>query len=600
MFNNLNLTIGRKLSIGYGILIFAILVYVILTIVTTRRNANLNKEISEVYMPSESNLNELSNQIVNSKMLIKNWVFIDKKLDTPDKLMLRELQDKTFPLIKSELDKLSDKWSEEGNEDKNDKNLYHQTIVTINDSLFARHREIMDKLKDFANYDDPVVIFDIIPLVEEGGTVMKLTDRILTNLNYLTEKQTTKVAAARKEMNASFTSFQLLVIITGIILIALALATAFFTVISIVVPLRKGVEFAKSLGSGNLMSTVDIKQSDEIGELAEALREMVNKLRDIIVKIIDGSEKIAATGQEMNNRAQQLSQGATDQASSTEEVSSSMEEMVSNIQQNSENARQTEKIALTASHGINKVREAAKESVNSIKAIAEKISIVNDIAFQTNILALNAAVEAARAGEHGRGFAVVAAEVRKLAERSKLAADQIQVLAKTSVITTEEAGNSLFNIVPEIERTAKLVQEITSASIEQNSGVDQINNSIQQLNHITQQNAIASDEISKNAKALSDYADELKDLIAFFKIEHSGHQQKISTKTTFESMLSDKIVAKTVKKEEIVKKVEKVKREENVKPETPDEKPKIKKAASSGIKLNLYGNDAADADYEKF
>ena len=242
MFNNLNLTIGRKLSIGYGILIFAILVYVILTIVTTRRNANLNKEISEVYMPSESNLNELSNLIVNSKMLIKNWVFIDKKLDTPDKLRLRELQDKTFPLIKSELDKLSDKWSEEGNEDKNDKNLYHQTIVTINDSLFARHREIMDKLKDFANYDDPVVIFDIIPLVEEGGTVMKLTDRILTNLNYLTEKQTTKVAAARKEMNASFTSFQLLVIITGIILIALALATAFFTVISIVGPLRKGVE----------------------------------------------------------------------------------------------------------------------------------------------------------------------------------------------------------------------------------------------------------------------------------------------------------------------------------------------------------------------
>jgi methyl-accepting chemotaxis protein len=242
-----------------------------------------------------------------------------------------------------------------------------------------------------------------------------------------------------------------------------------------------------------------------------------------------------------------------------------------------------------ASNGINKVREASTESVNSIKAIAEKISIVNDIAFQTNILALNAAVEAARAGEHGRGFAVVAAEVRKLAERSKLAADEIQILAKTSVATTQDAGSSLYNIVPEIEKTAKLVQDIAAASIEQHTGVDQINNSIQQLNRITQQNAIVSDEISKNSKALYSYADELKSLIAFFKIEH---QQKIEKKSIVSTISEKLTLPKQPKPAKDLKEVIKQKTLVATEPE--------KKATTTGVKLNLHSTDSTDVDYERF
>jgi methyl-accepting chemotaxis protein len=283
--------------------------------------------------------------------------------------------------------------------------------------------------------------------------------------------------------------------------------------------LNEIVERARLVANGDL--TVQLKKRSENDQLMESLTDMVKATANIITEFQTAASNISASSMQMSSTSQQMSQGATEQASSAEEVSSSMEEMAANIQQNTDNAQQTEKISLNAAEGINKVNNAAGETLKYMQEIADKVSIIGEIARQTNILALNAAVEAARAGEHGKGFAVVAAEVRKLAERSQISAVEIDQLTKNSVKATDESGRLLAAISPEIGKTAKLVQEIAAASIEQNSGADQVNNAIQQLNQVTQQNAAASEEMATSSEELASQAEQLLEMISFFKLDNN-------------------------------------------------------------------------------
>ncbi|AWL91090.1 methyl-accepting chemotaxis protein [Bradyrhizobium ottawaense] len=280
---------------------------------------------------------------------------------------------------------------------------------------------------------------------------------------------------------------------------------------------------ANEIAQGNL--TIEAKPLSDKDTLGLALERMVEKLRQIVSEALTAAQNVSAGSQELSASAEQLSQGATEQASSAEEASSSMEEMASNVKQNADNANQTEKIAAQSAKDAEASGAAVGRAVNAMQTIAEKITIVQEIARQTDLLALNAAVEAARAGEHGKGFAVVASEVRKLAERSQAAAAEIGTLSADTVKVAQEAGSMLSKLVPDIKKTAELVEEITAACREQDVGSAQINQAIQQLDKVGQQNASASEQVSSTSEELASQAEQLQSTIAYFRIEHGVKSQ---------------------------------------------------------------------------
>jgi methyl-accepting chemotaxis protein len=363
---------------------------------------------------------------------------------------------------------------------------------------------------------------------------------VLDNMSNLKQNLADKIM---KENTKSTNSSTITLMIVMIIGATIAIVIGLFLTFSITQPLNQGVSTMEEMVKGNLMVSFDQKAlnvADETGILTRAMKDMTGKLRETISFALHSSENVSAGSTQLSSASQGISQGSSEQAASVEEISSSLEEisasieeMTASIKQNADNASQTEKIAMKSSTDAKTGGEAVQKTVSAMKQIAEKISIIQEIARQTNLLSLNASIEAARAGEHGKGFAVVASAVQKLAERSQDAAEEISKLSKSSVDVAEKAGEMLDKLVPDIQKTAELVAEINAASSEQNNGIQQVNSAVQQVNSAVQQfntvvqsNASASEELASTSEELSSQAEELKNRISFFQIDTSNYQQK--------------------------------------------------------------------------
>jgi methyl-accepting chemotaxis protein len=311
--------------------------------------------------------------------------------------------------------------------------------------------------------------------------------------------------------------------------VVLGLLLGFIISRSVTKPLALAVDAANRLARGDLTVRIDATSKDETGLLLKAMQNMVTKLSQIVADVMSGADALASASEQVSTTAQSLAQAASEQAAGVEETSASLEQMNASIAQNTENAKVTDGMSSKAATDADEGGQAVEATVTAMREIAKRIGIIDDIAYQTNLLALNAAIEAARAGEHGKGFAVVATEVRKLAERSQVAALEISELASNSVEVAEKAGTLLSEIVPSIRKTSELVQEIAAASVEQSTGVSQINTAVTQLSQTTQQNASSSEELAATAEEMSGQAENLQETVAFFRLDTAGKTSRAST-----------------------------------------------------------------------
>jgi methyl-accepting chemotaxis protein len=376
--------------------------------------------------------------------------------------------------------------------------------------------QVLQQHRDSGDLAQATTITSLMPLLASKGNA---ADELMTRL---VEHKKMRAKQANVSIGEIYHSSRLQMITLILVAAALGFVIGLLVTRSISRPLNRAVSVANSLAEGDLGVQVEVDSKDETGRLLSSMQHMTERLRSVMADVRSAADSLSSASEQVSATSQSLSQAATEQAASVEETSASVEQMSASIAQNTDSARVTDGIAGKAANDAVEGGRAVREMVQAMKQIADKIGIIDDIAYQTNLLALNAAIEAARAGDHGKGFAVVAAEVRKLAERSQVAAQEIGGVAGSSVQLAEQAGALLDEIVPNIQKTSDLVQEITAASQEQSSGAAQINIAMAQMSQITQQNASASEELAATSEEMNAQAGQLLELIGYFRLGNQG------------------------------------------------------------------------------
>ena len=497
-----NMKIGVRLGLGFGIVLLLLIAVALLGI---NRMSMLNKSVDNLALnrlPKTVWVNNVINALnVNARSLRNALLLSDIAERNEEFARVAEAQVTITENLK--------RFEETVDTEAGTRAL--EKVRTIR-AAFLKERDLLIELIRAGQEDEAVA--------QLLTNVRRTQGAFFEALNELLGVQSQEVENSVQLTDEAYSEAFMLMVALSVLAVALGLVITITVGRSITRPIAESVAVAERLATGDLSVRIEVDSNDETGQLKRAMQTLVEKLTQTIGEIRDAADNLASASEQVSATSQSLSQAASEQAASVEETSSTIEQTSASINQNAENATVTDGLATKAAQEAEEGGSAVQDTVEAMKNIADRIGIVDDIAYQTNLLALNAAIEAARAGEHGKGFAVVAAEVRKLAERSQVAAQEISQLAGDSVSRATHAGELLTNMVPNIRKTSDLVQEITAACKEQAYGTSQITTAMNQLNQVTQQNASSSEELAATSEEMSAQAAQLQQSVSFFQLSH--------------------------------------------------------------------------------